>query len=115
PDQVRQVADRRRAEDELGALAGLRHRAGAAICRARLDRLDQALGVWVEAGHLGSKPPPRREPDRAADQAHAEDGDPGARLRRHYSLRRASIAEANRSSADTVSSQSMQGSVIDCP
>ena len=64
------------------------------------------------ADHLGPEPLPRGEPDRAADQADAEDGDPRCRPAQ---LRRASMAEAKRSRTVTVSSQSMQASVIDWP
>ena len=83
----------------------------------------RVAGSGSKPDHLGAEPLPRRQPDRAADQPDAEDGDP----RRHGSgpaaaepliaaqARRAWTAEANRSSAWTVSSQPRQASVIDWP
>ncbi len=65
--------------------------------------------IGVEAGDLALQPPPGGEPDRASDQADAENGDP------HSSPRRACTAAPNWRSSVAVVSQSMQASVIDCP
>ncbi len=113
PGLLRQRRDRTGAEDDLRPLTGLGERAGAAVERPQLDRaFDRRLAAAVP-DHLGAEALPRGEPDRAADQPHPEDGDPARRA--VAQLRRASIAEAKRSSTPTVSSQSRQGSVIDCP
>ena len=82
--------------------------------------------VRVVARDHGAEPLPRRQPDRAADQPDAEDGDPRRVTARASAVdrtalmappqaRRAWTAEANRSSAWTVSSQPRQASVIDWP
>ena len=57
--------------------------------------------VRIEAADLGAEPPLRRQPDRAADQPDAEDGDSHPR-------RRASTAPASRSRITAVRSQSRQ-------
>ena len=106
--QLGQAADRRGAEDELGALAGLGDAVGAAVDRADPARRCEGRRVGVIAADLGLQAPPSRQPDRAADQADAEDGD-------LHLPRRALTAAASRSSVETVVSQSMQASVIDWP
>ncbi len=101
--------DRGRADDHLGALAGLGHRCRRAVERADADRPLHRLGVRVEADDDGAVDArPRRAADRAADQADAEDRDP-------HRPRRALTASASPSRTETVSSQAMQASVIDCP
>src|SRR5262249_10979186 len=107
-----QGGDRTAAEDQIRALAGLGERAGGAVEGAQLQRPLQSRRAAGEADHFGAEPLPRRQADRAADQADAEHGDsPGALAQ----PRRAWTAEANRSSTVTVSSQSMQESVTDWP
>ena len=107
--QLGQSADGRRAEDHVGALAGLSRRVSGHVEDAQLERPLQRRRVGVEPDNLAPQAPPRGQSDRAPDQADAEDGD------LHTSPRRASTAAANCSSSVAVVSQSMQGSVIDWP
>ena len=82
-----------------------------AAARSRAPSSSAAFGVSrvrIEARDLGVEPLPRGEPDRAADQADADDSEPHPR-------RRASTAPASRSRITAVRSQSRQASVIDWP
>ena len=74
-DQLGQRPDRRGAEDDGGIGDRLGDRARGAIERTQLERPLERRRVAIEADHLGVQPPPRGEPDRAADQADAEDRD----------------------------------------
>ena len=73
--QLGQRPDRRRAEDHLGAVDRLGHRLASGADRAQLLGSRQQLGVRVEARDLGVELAAGRQPDRAADQPDAEDGD----------------------------------------
>jgi hypothetical protein len=100
---------RRAREAELRALDSRGHRVGGAVDRAELDRPAQAIRIAAEANDLRALDVLMGgEPDRPADQADAEDGDP-------HPLRRACTAVASPSRTSEVVSQSMQASVIDCP
>ena len=101
-------ADGRRAEDDLRPIDRLGKRGGGTVERPQLERPVRVSRIRVEARDLGVEPLPRGEPDRPADQAHAEDGEPHPR-------RRASTAPASRSRITAVRSQSRQASVIDWP
>ena len=98
----------RRAEDDVGPVDRLGDRGGGAVEGAELEAAFGVSGVGIEARDLGVEPLPRREPDRAADQADADDSEPHLR-------RRASTAPASRSRITAVRPQSRQASVIDWP
>ena len=108
--QLRQARHRRRAEDDLGARRSrLGHVGGAASIAPSSSARSRFAGSGSKPDHLGAEPLPRGEPDRAADQPDAEDGDP-------HPPRRALAAEASWLRAPRrLRSQSMQASVIDWP
>ena len=106
--QIAQARHRRGAEDDLGTGAGLGHRKRSLADHTFLEGAIEGGAIGIEPHYLGAEPLPRGQPDRAADQADAEDGDP-------HPPRRALAAEASWSKTETVASQSRQGSVIDWP
>ena len=94
-DLGRQRADRGAAEAGLGAVERLVERAGRRVDRAQLRGAGEPLGRAAEAGHLRAVHVlAGREPDRAADQADAEDRD----LHGSSAPRRARTAAASPSS-----------------
>ena len=106
---LRERRHRRSAEDDLSALARLRERIGDAVDRPQLERAIEVRASPPPADDLCPlQPLLRGQPDRASDQADAEDRD-------LHPPRRARAAAASRSSTETVWSQSMQASVIDWP
>jgi hypothetical protein len=97
------------AEADRRAGERLLDRPGDAVDRAQLAGALQLRGTAAEADDLDIPDAlPGRQPDRAADQPDAEDGDP-------HPSRRARTAAVSPSSTATVWSQSMQASVIDWP
>ena len=74
--QLGEGRHRGRAEDQIGALAGFRHRDGGTVDHRGVDGAIQGRAVGVIANHRGAQPLPRSKPDRAPDQAHPEDRDP---------------------------------------
>ena len=68
-----QRADRRRAEDDLGALERLGDRLADAVERPDLDAAARVRRLGVVADDLRAEAPLRGEPDRPADQPDAQD------------------------------------------